>query len=131
MRLARTLVAVMASASLYASGTQVGTAATPGVRVVAGKPSEFAFALNTHVVKVGTIVFTIRNAGAIMHNFKVCSTPRRNTGANTCNGTGSRKLTRGQSAQLRVVFKKRGSYEYLCTVPGHAAAGMKGLLTVK
>jgi hypothetical protein len=31
---------------------------------------------------------------------------------------------------LRVTFKAPGTYEYLCTVPGHAAAGSKGLLTV-
>ena len=27
-------------------------------------------------------------------------------------------------------FAKAGSYPYLCTVPGHAAAGMKGTFTV-
>jgi uncharacterized cupredoxin-like copper-binding protein len=33
--------------------------------------------------------------------------------------------------RLRVTVKKPGSYEYLCAVTGHAAAGMKGLLTVR
>jgi uncharacterized cupredoxin-like copper-binding protein len=32
---------------------------------------------------------------------------------------------------LTVTFTAPGTYEYLCTVPGHAAAGSKGLLTVK
>jgi uncharacterized cupredoxin-like copper-binding protein len=31
---------------------------------------------------------------------------------------------------LRVVFRKAGRYRYLCTVPGHAAAGLKGVLRV-
>ena len=30
-----------------------------------------------------------------------------------------------------VVTLKKGRYPYLCTVPGHAAAGMKGVLTVR
>jgi len=29
-----------------------------------------------------------------------------------------------------VTFKSAGSYEYLCTVAGHAAAGQKGILKV-
>ena len=39
-------------------------------------------------------------------------------------------LSPGKSATLKVVFPK-GKYPYLCTVPGHAAAGMKGVFTVK
>jgi uncharacterized cupredoxin-like copper-binding protein len=31
---------------------------------------------------------------------------------------------------LPYTFAKPGTYEYLCTVPGHAAAGMKGDLKV-
>jgi uncharacterized cupredoxin-like copper-binding protein len=29
------------------------------------------------------------------------------------------------------VTLKKGKFKYLCTVAGHAAAGMKGVLTVK
>ena len=39
-------------------------------------------------------------------------------------------LTPRKSASLTIAFKKAGSFEYLCTVPGHAAAGMKGNLNV-
>jgi uncharacterized cupredoxin-like copper-binding protein len=35
----------------------------------------------------------------------------------------------GGSATLTVTLK-RGSYPYLCTVPGHAAQGMKGTFRV-
>jgi uncharacterized cupredoxin-like copper-binding protein len=31
---------------------------------------------------------------------------------------------------LKVTLSKKGSYEYLCTIPGHAANGMKGVLKV-
>ena len=37
----------------------------------------------------------------------------------------------GKSAKLVVKFAKAGNFPYLCTVPGHAAAGMKGTFTVK
>ena len=37
---------------------------------------------------------------------------------------------RRASATLSYTFKTKGAYEYLCTVPGHAAAGMKGKIGV-
>lgn len=33
--------------------------------------------------------------------------------------------------ELSVRFPKAGSYRFICTVPGHAAAGMKGVLKVR
>ena len=40
------------------------------------------------------------------------------------------KLKPGKTASLTVTLKK-GKASYLCTIPGHAAAGMKGVITVK
>src|SRR6476620_11187460 len=42
----------------------------------------------------------------------------------------TRLLPRGKSTTLKVIFSKAGKFRYLCTVPGHAAAGMKGTFTV-
>ena len=39
-------------------------------------------------------------------------------------------LKPGKSATLTIVFAKAGTYEYLCTVARHAAAGVKGVLKV-
>ena len=39
-------------------------------------------------------------------------------------------LKTGKAATLKATLKK-GKYPFLCTLPGHAAAGMKGTLTVK
>ena len=39
-------------------------------------------------------------------------------------------LAPGSETSLTVTFTKPGTYRYLCTVPGHAAAGMKGDLKV-
>jgi plastocyanin len=37
----------------------------------------------------------------------------------------------GQTARLRFVIDRPGTYEYLCTVPNHAEAGMVGTLIVE
>jgi nitrite reductase (NO-forming) len=72
------------------------------------------------------VTFHVSNVGAIPHDFFVCSAPSDGT-TNSCPGTG----TPLGGGTLTVTFTAPGTYEYLCTVPGHAAAGSKGLLTVK
>ena len=37
----------------------------------------------------------------------------------------------GRSATIVVTFAKAGRYHYRCSMSGHAAAGMQGMLTVK
>lgn len=123
------LVAAVA-ASIAAGAAQARTTSTH-VAVTAGKPSEFGFKLSIKTVKLGSVVFAVKNGGAIPHDFKICSAARTNDTPNTCAGKVTKLLSPGQSASLTYVFKKKGKYEYLCTVPGHAAGGMKGLLTVK
>ena len=107
------------------------------ITVTAGKPSESAFTLSrssvlpwTATTPSGKVTFRVTNKGALSHNFKVCTTPVKDANANTCNGTGTKLLGPGQSTTLTVIFKQRGIYEYLCTVPGQAAGGMKGLIGV-
>jgi hypothetical protein len=43
-------------------------------------------------------------------------------------GKVTKLLKPGQSASFTVTVKKAGKYEFLCSVPGHAAGGMKGLI---
>jgi uncharacterized cupredoxin-like copper-binding protein len=103
------------------------------ITVTAGKPSELAFALSkTSMVPTGTVTFKVTNLGVAFHNFKVCTIPVPGpAGAkNVCFGKGTPILKHGQSATLTVKFSLSGKYEFLCTVTGHAAAGMKGLLGV-
>ena len=87
------------------------------VKVTAGKPSEFRFTLSVKTVKHGTVTFAVTGAGALPHDFQI-------------NGKKTKLLSSGQSQNLTVTFAKAGKYPYLCTVTGHAAAGMKGTLTV-
>ena len=103
------------------------------ITVIAGKPSELAFKLSkTSLVPVGTIVFKVTNLGVAFHNFKLCTIPVPSAAGakNACFGKSTRTLKHGQSETLRVPVSLDGKYEFLCTIPGHASAGMKGLLGV-
>jgi uncharacterized cupredoxin-like copper-binding protein len=59
----------------------------------------------------------------------MCSSPSGGT-VTSCAGTAAPAVSPGGTSTLKVTFKKPGSYEYLCTLPGHAALGMKGILKV-
>jgi plastocyanin len=96
------------------------------VNVVAGMPTEFGFALSKTTVSRGTVTFHVSNGGIVPHDFRICSAPSDGS-ANTCDGTG----TPIGGGTFTVTLTAPGTYEYLCTLSGHAAAGMKGLLTVR
>ena len=95
---------------------QSKTAGT-SVTVTSGKPVEFKFTLSKMSVPHGSVTFTITNKGALAHDFSI-------------NGKKTAQIPTGKSTTLTVTFAKAGKYAYMCTVPGHAAAGMKGTLTV-
>ena len=99
------------------------------VTVTAGQPAEFHFIVAPSAVKRGIIVFKITNKGKLPHDFKLCSRASSSL-ANSCNGRSSGQISPGQSKTLRASVLLKGTYEYLCTVPGHAAGGMKGLIKV-
>ena len=90
---------------------------TTTVAVTIGKPTEFRFTLSKRAVRRGTVVFKVTNRGTLAHDFQIA-------------GKKTKRLGKGATATLRVVFRKAGRYPYKCTVPGHAAAGMKGVLKV-
>jgi uncharacterized cupredoxin-like copper-binding protein len=99
----------------------------PVINVTAGKPTELAFKLSSNSVPAaGKVTFNVTNRGVIPHDFKICSSPTTNGTPSTCAGTTTPMLQPGTSATITVTLN-RGLYEYLCTVPGHAAAGMRGI----
>jgi uncharacterized cupredoxin-like copper-binding protein len=103
-------VGVIAAPALGARTHSTGTAVT----VTA---TEFHFKLSKTSVPHGSVTFTLVNKGKLSHDFKI-------------GGKKTPLVNPGKSAKLTVTLKK-GKAAYLCTVPGHAAAGMKGTLTVK
>jgi len=121
--------ALIAGLMLALPGAAHAATTTTSVSVTAGKPSEFRFVLSKKTFAHGAVVFHVKNGGAIPHDFKICASPKGGV-ANACTGKVTKLLSHGQSATLSYTFKVKGTYEYLCTVPGHAAAGMKGDLKV-
>jgi nitrite reductase (NO-forming) len=113
------VLSILAAAGLAAGVLAAGGAAsakkTVAVTVVA---KEFKFTLSKRSVPAGsTVVFTIVNKGKISHDFKI-------------SGKKTPTLSPGKSAKLTMKFTKIGRFAYLCTLPGHASAGMKGSFAV-
>jgi uncharacterized cupredoxin-like copper-binding protein len=109
---AAALLAVLGIVAVPALGARTHAAAA-AVTVTA---TEFKFKLSKTSVPHGTVVFTFVNKGKIPHDFKI-------------NGKKTSLMKPGKSTKLTVTFAKKGKFSYLCTVPGHAALGMKGTLT--
>lgn len=109
------LAALVASVSAF-GGSSAASATTVGV--TAGKPSEFKFTLSKRTIAKGVTTFKVVNKGFIKHDFKIA-------------GKKTPALATGKTATIKVTFAKAGKYAYLCTLPGHAAGGMKGVLVVK
>ena len=109
---------------------QVKAAKATVVTVTAGKPSELAFKLSKlSNIAAGPVTFKITNKGALAHDFKICTKAVTSDKANSCTGKVTAMIAKGKTATLTVTLKK-GEYEFLCTVAGHASAGMKGLIGV-
>jgi uncharacterized cupredoxin-like copper-binding protein len=104
-------LAALVAAAPIAARPSAATATTVTVQM-----KEFKFILSKTKVPHGTVTFKVVNKGHIQHDFAIA-------------GKKTKLLSPGKSAKLTVTLKK-GKIAYKCTVPGHAAAGMKGKLTV-
>jgi uncharacterized cupredoxin-like copper-binding protein len=115
--LAGAVIATAALVPLAAARTDRDTRAAASTIQVKG--GEFFFRLSAKSIPAPTkVTFTFKNIGTVAHDFKI-------------NGKKIPLTQPGKSATLVVTFTKKGSFPYLCTVPGHAQAGMKGVFTVK
>ena len=115
--LAAVALAMLALAALAAAHTVAEASAASTTIHVTEK--EFSIKLsNGSLARPGTVTFAVKNAGKMAHNFRI-------------NGKQTRLIQAGKTASLTVAFKKKASYHYICAVPGHAALGMKGVLTVR
>jgi uncharacterized cupredoxin-like copper-binding protein len=114
------LVVLIASLSLVAAVSALGGSSSTDattVTVTLGKPSEFKITLSKKTIVKGVTTFKVTNKGGVSHDFKIA-------------GKKTPSLRVGKAATLKATLKA-GKYPFLCTLPGHAAAGMKGTLTVK
>jgi uncharacterized cupredoxin-like copper-binding protein len=115
------VVAAAAAAAAFTAGTAgagTSTAKAPAlVATVKVTASEFKFVLSKKSAGRGLVIFKVTNVGKVSHDFSI-------------NGRTTKMLSHGQSDTLRVTFLRKGAYPYKCTVPGHAALGMKGVFTI-
>lgn len=118
----RSVAAFVAIAVASLAVVQLASArsdAPTATKTIQVKGGEFFFRLSTKSTrKPGKVTFVFRNVGHVLHDFKI-------------HGKKTPLIQPGKTVKLVVTFKKKGKYPYLCTVPGHAAAGMKGLFTVR
>jgi uncharacterized cupredoxin-like copper-binding protein len=122
---------MLAAGAEAASTNSSSPSAATVITVVSGKPSELGFQLSQNTkLKIGTYTFKVTNKGLGFHTFKFCTTPVKNAAKNTCTGKVTKTLHPGDTASFTVKITKNGKYEYLCSIPGHAAGGMKGLIGV-
>jgi len=106
----RTFIALVIAAAALA----IPAGALAGGTKVTVTATEFHFKLSKSTVPHGKVTFVLVNKGHLMHDFKI-------------DGKKTPQIGPGKTATLVVTLAK-GSYAYSCTVPGHAAAGMKGKL---
>jgi len=118
MRRKITVLAALVGASLTLALPALAGSTVTGVAVTAGKPAEFKFTLSKTSVPKGIVTFTVTNKGKLEHDFKIA-------------GKKTVRLRPGKKTTLTVTLRAAGRAAYLCTLPGHAAGGMKGTLTVK
>jgi uncharacterized cupredoxin-like copper-binding protein len=85
-------------------------------RVKGKRVKAYKYILVQKSVKHGLVKFVVKNVGKIAHNFVI------STGQTSI-------LKTGQTGTISVNLKK-GKYKYVCSITGHAAAGMKGTLVV-
>lgn len=119
----RPFIALVAISGLALGLVQLATASAARTAHAAATTSvkgrEFRFTLSSKTLaKPGTVTFTFTNTGTIAHDFSI-------------DGKTTPLVQPGRTAKLVVRFRKAGTFRYLCTVPGHAAAGMRGSFTVR
>lgn len=116
----------------------VGVACSNGPAPVADvhqvQARDLAFDQTQLAVPAGAeVTVNLSNVGSLEHNWVLVqdgTDPATATPADAINAAASEILAGGKSTSLTFTAPAVGSYQYICTVPGHALAGMVGTLTV-
>ena len=97
------------TSSVFASGSKVQK-----TTVKVSALDTLKFVVSPKSAPAGVVAFVITNKGNLQHDFTIA-------------GKKTPLLSHNKTSTLVVTLKKGKSYPYKCTVPGHAAAGMKGV----
>ena len=97
--------------------------ATGVQQVTVAVGNSMQFAPRSITVRAGQPVeLTLRNGGGIPHDFAL---------AEGASGPVKIEAQGGQTARGTFTIDTPGTYPFVCTVPGHAAAGMTGTITAR
>jgi uncharacterized cupredoxin-like copper-binding protein len=90
---------------------------------IQAKLIEWSITLSQQEAPAGKIVFTVTNEGRGMHNFSI----------NSASGevAATRTFQPSESPQTLEVELQPGTYEIICSLPGHAQRGQRTTLVVK
>lgn len=113
------LAVLLGTVLIFLAGTW--TAAAPNEQTIQITASEWKFEPAELTVQAGVPVqLTQLNKGTIQHDFAIETL-----------GVSLPLIDPGKSQSIRFTPAKKGSFEFKCTVPGHAEVGMRGTITVK
>jgi nitrite reductase (NO-forming) len=118
------LLSACSSAAKTAAAPQAGAGSTATAQMVSVQASDsLTFDPSSITVKAGQPVqLTLSNTGRMQHDWSLdqgAAQPVKIV-ANA-----------GQSATGSFTIERPGTYTFICSVPGHAAAGMKGTITAQ
>jgi plastocyanin len=117
------LLAAVTVMALLASGCRLVTAGGASPNVTIKAQDTMRFDPPSVTVPIGqTIQFTLVNDGSLVHDFVLTEGVDQPVKVEA-NGK--------SSAGATFSVARAGSYTYICTQPGHEAAGMKGTLTAR
>jgi len=88
--------------------------------------NKLAFSKKALSAPAGKITIVMKNGSGLPHNIAI----RNGATAKSKLIAKGKVVKKGKSSTVNVTLK-RGKYRYVCTVRGHEAAGMWGILTVK
>jgi uncharacterized cupredoxin-like copper-binding protein len=117
--------------AVLAAGPAESAPRPPGVAIVAGPPNEFTFQPNQVTVQAGQpVTITLVNKGKLDHDLfiEALGVKLPPMGKNPKDHP---MLAPSKSVTLTFTPAKKGTFEFICTVPGHKEAGMKGVIVVK
>jgi plastocyanin len=103
-------------------GAGGGGSSSQTVKVSADPSGQLHYTTTSLSAKAGKATFDFTNESPLSHDLTIEDKSGTKLGATPVFTGGSKSFT---------ITLQPGTYKFLCTVPGHAQAGMQGTLTVK
>jgi plastocyanin len=111
---------VLAALACGLAAVSVASGATT-LRLTASPTGALKFDKKTLTAKAGRVTIRMQNPSPLPHNVAL-----KGKGV----AAKGKIVTKGGTSTVAATLKK-GRYTFYCSVPGHAAAGMKGVLIVR